>query len=325
VCYDIEKLREDMEMYDEINQQLEAAQDGIFRLQKIDAMLIELNDQKGSLEKKAEELKEILDKEDIDVEKLEGKSLMHMFHSILGNLEERMIKERQEALAARLKYDQSIRDLDSIQKEITKLSGERTRYEGSQALYQEQYNRKKSLLKETDSETARAISDISSQIRTAQNSVKEIREAVTAGTIALSHLKKAADSLDSAAGWGTWDLLGGGLLTDMAKHSRIDDAKSEAEEAQSSLVRFRTELADVKIDSTINIDIGGFSKFADFFFDGLIADWCMQSRIHDSQDSVESVKNQVENVLYKLGNMEAGLVSYVGKLNNDLDKLIIEA
>ena len=45
----------------------------------------------------------------------------------------------------------------------------------------------------------------------------------------LDSLDSVLSSLESAEGWGTWDLLGGGLISDLAKHSHIDDAKVEAE------------------------------------------------------------------------------------------------
>ena len=41
--------------------------------------------------------------------------------------------------------------------------------------------------------------------------------------------------LDSAQGWGTWDVIGGGLLTDLMKYSRLDDAQASMERLQSAL------------------------------------------------------------------------------------------
>jgi hypothetical protein len=312
-------------MYEEISQQMREAQQGIFRLQKIEAMLAELHKQKEELEKKAAELKETLDKENIDVEKLEGKGLAHIFHSILGNLEERTAKERQEALAARLKYDQALRDLEGVEYEIAGLTAERPRYRSCEADYRELFARKKEQLLLTNHEAAQEILDITGQIASARNTVKEIREALHAGNEVIRHLNSASDSLNSAEGWGTWDIFGGGLIADMIKHSHIDDAKNEVSNTQQSLRKFRTELADVKIDSSINIDVNGFGKFADFFFDGLIADWCMQSRIHDSQDSVENVKSQVRTVMTKLGSMESRLLSHVEKLEQELNEQVMKA
>ena len=39
---------------------------------------------------------------------------------------------------------------------------------------------------------------------------KEISEAIAAGEQVLSSLREAQRQLDSAAGWGLWDMLGGG-------------------------------------------------------------------------------------------------------------------
>ena len=312
-------------MYDMINQQLEEARQKLFRLQKVKSMIEERNIQKKQLERKASEFKEILEKEEIDVEKLEGKSLTHIFHSVLGNLQDKLQKEQQEALAAQLKYDQAVRDLGEINQELYQLAAEKFQYEGSESQYQELYDKKKELLLQSNSSTAGRISELTEQISAEQNVIKEIREAINAGANVTQHLKNTSDSLDSAEGWGTWDLLGGGLVTDMIKHGHIDDAKAEAEQTQMALLRFKTELADIRIDSNINIDTDGFAKFADFFFDGLIADWCMQSRIHDSQDSVESVQNQVQTVLFKLSSMEQSITEHIERLQREINELIVSA
>jgi len=67
----------------------------------------------------------------------------------------------------------------------------------------------------------------------------------------------------------------------------------------------------------------GFAKFADFFFDGLIADWYMQSKINSSYESVSNVKNQVTSTIYKLQQMESLEKQYLEKLENELKNIII--
>ena len=64
-------------------------------------------------------------------------------------------------------------------------------------------------------------------------------------------------SLNSAGNWGTWDVLGGGLLTDMMKYSRLDDAQRGMEQLQSALRRYRAELADVDRPPHRGIPAGG--------------------------------------------------------------------
>lgn len=312
-------------MYEDINLGLQEAHQGIQRQQKINSMLEELNNQKNSLTEKVAQLKKKLDKEDLDVERLEGKSLAHMFHTVLGNLDEHLDTERQEALAAKLKYDEAIRDLDQVNYDISRLSSEIGRYKECENTYKRLYRIKKEMLLQSNSKTAEQILNLTEQVNQLKGNRKEINEAIEAGKEAERHLEQASDSLSSAAGWGTWDLLGGGLVSDLAKHSHIDNAKYEVGEAQTALSRFRTELADVRIHSDINIETGGFAKFADFFFDGLISDWLMQSRINQSQESVYNVKNQVQRVLNKLSSMDAEEADKLVQLENKISELIRQA
>jgi len=310
-------------MYNEINQQMEEAQQGIFRLKKIVSMLEELHKEQGLLEKKVTELKDILDKEDIDVEKLENKSLAHVFYSILGSMDDHVEKERREALSARLKYDQALRDLENVQYEITKLDLECADYNTCEYDYNRLYAEKKETLMK-EGETARKLMDFKEQLNRSNNNRKEISEALAAGRNVIDSLENAQNSLNSAEGWGVWDMLGGGLISDLAKHSHIDDAKSEAEHSQTLLRRFKTELADVKINTEIQIETDGFAKFADFFFDGLIADWFMQSKIHNSQESVSQVKNQVFGVIHKLNQLENTEILNIETIEIEMNEMIIK-
>lgn len=177
----------------------------------------------------------------------------------------------------------------------------------------------------SNSQTAEELLLLQERIRVSDNNRKEIEEAINAGQEVLRHIEQALKSLDSAEGWGTWDLLGGGLISDMMKHSHIDDAKEEADVIQRKLSLFRTELADVRIQNEIHFETDGFGKFADFFFDGLIADWCMQSKITDSLDSIENVKRQVDNVMTKLRSMAKMEEAKRRELQRKMNELIIRA
>lgn len=312
-------------MYTEINQQLEEAQQGIYRLHKIDSMLKELREGQLSLEGKLSELKAVLDKENIDVKKLEKMSITNIFYSVLGNIGEHLEKERREALAAKLKYDQAARDFGYVKDAILKLSSERVIYIDCERKYDSLYVKKRDMLMKSDPEKAQRLLDYTDQTRASKNTLKEIKEAIFAGRNVISSLDNALGSLDSAEGWGVWDMLGGGLISNMAKHSHIDNAKYEAERTQNLLRQFKTELADVRIKDDIEFETDGFAKFADFFFDGLIADWFMQSKIQNSHASISQVKSQVQSVLSKLGRLEEQEASNIEKLEMEMKDLIAKA
>ena len=129
----------------------------------------------------------------------------------------------------------------------------------------------------------------------------EIREAIEAGERALRSLKDAKSSLASARGWGIVDIIGGRGLSGLIKHVKIGDAKSSLNRAKYDLDRFSRELSDVRDIQGLNVEIGDFLTFADFFFDGFIADMMVQSKIRKAQDQIDDAIDRVETLSGRLG------------------------
>ncbi len=128
----------------------------------------------------------------------------------------------------------------------------------------------------------------------------EIREAIAAGERALNSLYAAQSKLKSARGWGIFDMLGGGLLSDLMKHSRMNDASSYMEASRRDLEKFKRELADVSTSYNLRMDVDGFLTFADFFFDGLIADYLVQTKISQAREQVDEAIAKVSQILTEL-------------------------
>ena len=128
---------------------------------------------------------------------------------------------------------------------------------------------------------------------------KEVREALHAGEQALMSLQEAQRYLNSAGNWGIVDILGGGLITDLIKHSKMNNAQQCMETAKQDLRQFQQELDDVD-EYLPNINVGDFLTFADFFFDGFITDIFVQSRISDSKKQVAEAIFQVESIVNRL-------------------------
>lgn len=133
-----------------------------------------------------------------------------------------------------------------------------------------------------------------------QNMAAEVREAREAGVRALNSLRMAQHNLRKAGNWGIVDILGGGAISSLIKHSKIADARTCMQRAEADLDTFRRELADIRVP---DLQIGGFLTFADFFFDGLLSDLIVQSRIRDAIARLDDACRQVEDVLYRLENL----------------------
>jgi len=312
-------------MYSEFGLELALAQQGVLNLRRIDAKTESLRRERITLEDNLGSLKKLLDKEDNDLDKVENKGLTHMFYSVLGRLDAKIDKEQREAFTARMKYDQAVLDLSGVEKELGDLTSERVKCADCEQKYADLYEKKKAQLMESGAEAALQIAAGTARLQAVRNNVREIQEAISAGIASQESLNEVLRCLSKAEGWGTWDLMGGGLLCDLAKHSDIDDAQTEARQAQYLLRQFRTELVDVRIDSNLQIEVGSFAKFADFFFDGLIADWCMQSQIHDSQASVACVEKQVEDVILRLRLLAENETAAIMTLEKEIENQVMNA
>ncbi|MBQ5657159.1 MAG: hypothetical protein IIV14_07010, partial [Bacteroidaceae bacterium] len=208
-----------------------------------------------------------------------------------------------------------------IQRCESELSGLR----GCEREYEATLREKANAVKSEGGARAEEILKLEERHAYLESQKKELREAISAGNSARSTAESVLSSLDSAEGWGTWDLLGGGLLADMAKHSHLDEAQGAIERLQSQLRRFKTELADVTIHADMQVNVDGFLRFADYFFDGLFADWAVMDKISQSQSQVQSTKSQIDSVLSRLNSMMSAAEREQAQTKSKLDALVLEA
>lgn len=286
-----------MAYYDE---KLQLLQRQVEEKKRKESKLKELYTQHEVLRAKVDALrKEKLD-EQADVDRLEGHSLSAFFYGVIGKMDEKLDQERKEAYAAGVKYDVAARELSTVEEDIRRYETELSGLRGCEQQYEQTLKDKLKAIQSLGTTGAEEILRFEERIAYLEGQKKEIQEALGAGQAALQTAVTILSSLDSAEGWGTWDLLGGGLLSDMAKHSHLDEAQRQVEYLQVQLRRFKTELTDVTIHADMRVSIDGFLSFADYFFDGLFADWAVLNKINQSQTQVQNTKNQIEQVLGRL-------------------------
>ena len=85
---------------------------------RLEGKLRELYMQRTVLQKQVEKLEQEKLAEQADVDRLENHSLSALFYQMVGRLDEKLDKERQEAYAVWAKYDAAVRELDSVEAEI---------------------------------------------------------------------------------------------------------------------------------------------------------------------------------------------------------------
>lgn len=246
------------------------------------------------------ELRDMLEKEQADVRRLSGKSAAALLAALRGDRAQKLEQERAQAAAALLKLnqcEQQLREMEREEGELLRLASAVKGYEQRLAVLEQE--KLDALLMRGDETAAQLRQAMDAHQRLAVQ-VRELEEARHAGQKALEGIEKMLDSLDSAKGWSTWDVMGGGLLADINKHSHLDQAQATAGLVQHLLDRFARELGDVRILYQDQISVTGFGRFADFFFDGLLADWSVHSHIKATMDEAAALRRRVRDILWKL-------------------------
>lgn len=303
---------------------LQELQEKVARKQKLEHTKQALYDQRAALRQRVEELDALRIKEQADVDKLENRSLANFFYNVIGKMDEQLDKEREEAYAAAVKYDAAVRELEDVQHDLESCLKEYTALSGVEREYLKALQTKTEALKSAGGAVGEEILRQEQHIAVWTGRKKEIDEAIAAGTQALNAAKAALQSVKKAGGYATWDMIGGGLLADMAKYDALDRAQGEIEHLQRMLRRFHTELTDVSIDSNITVNISGFTRTADYIFDGLFVDWMVSDQISQSRSQVEQVIQMIESALSQLERQQNTAEQTIREARHKIDELTLK-
>ena len=130
---------------------------------------------------------------------------------------------------------------------------------------------------------------------------REVDEAIWAGERALNSLREAKGKLNSARAWGIYDILGGGMISSIVKHSKMSSANEWVERANYDLKRFAKELRDVD-EEGLYVQAGSLASTMDIFFDNVFSDFIVQNRINEARAEIDRMIDRIERTVWDLKN-----------------------
>ena len=133
--------------------------------------------------------------------------------------------------------------------------------------------------------------------------ITQVNQALNLTNQLISELEQAERQLSSARNWGFLDVLGGGLIVDLIKHSKLSNAKVSMDRVNYLLQELRRVLGGISMPGDYSMTVGGFATFADFFFDSGIVDVYMTAKIMSSLNEVRNLKNRCYELRSRLSNM----------------------
>ncbi|WP_432930949.1 hypothetical protein ACQPZZ_09860 [Microbispora sp. CA-135349] len=240
------------------------------------------------------DLERQLAKEDRDVAKLEQGGFAAFLAGLTGGKEERLARERAEAVAARQRVTgQRTRlewltdDLRSTEQELTALGNPHHELEVL-------LDRKERTLVESGDPRGRELADIAARLANVTADLREHQEARQAGIAAGQAVGYVLRHLGGARGASTWDMFSNGGFADMVEHGHLRQADEAAWHAQGALDRFSRELADIGVSAAPQLPKVDTRWFADVFFDNIITDAIKHQRIARTAEAVREVAAWVE-------------------------------
>lgn len=260
-----------------------------------------------------------------NVDQLSKFTLTHLFVTFLGEKDDCQIEEKKTLVEAKLKYDETAASVVEIEEEIRMMRTELMRLGNPDEEYRTVLAEKERVLRESASPVSETLFEKSEQKAELKALIKKIKEALTAGHSVLHSMERAEETLRSARHLGTWDMLGGSIISTSIKHSRINEATNHVHEAQRKMRTFQKELREVEKHVQIPFDTEGMVQFADFFFDGLIVDWMVQGRINKSYDLVNKQLNKIRCIIQDLSDEERQNTEQLESLKRQYSNLIKSA
>lgn len=282
-------------MFAEINQQIARLQQQIQDKKTYRTHLDHIQMRIRELRRQCLELEERLEKEETDVAKLKGVSFKNLLHTALGNKDEKLQKERNEALSAKYVFEQTKDTLRAYLQEEAEFKDKLSGIGQPQAHLDELIRKKEAMLNTMPHSQQARLQTLNEQIQTTEKQKYELHEAYKVGQQVVSALEQIDESFRKAEDWGGIDTFGGGIVASSIKSDHISSARHFIMQNRALFERYQKELTDVHLDlNGMILEFTTWDHWAETFFDNIFTDWETQGRIEESRRVVNQNLKEVK-------------------------------
>lgn len=290
----------------------------------LDQRLRSAEEQVAACQQRVRERNAALTSETKDVERLESFSPTRIWASLRGSRDADMAKETAEREAARYAAAEAQAHLDAAQRDRDRFATQIEALGDVEARYAAALAAKDAWLRNTGSPQSAELAQIASERGRLAARQKETAEAYHAGVAAQQLLAQADRLLGSARGWSTMDtFFDGGMLTDMAKYDKIDQAAAVLHEADIALAAFSRELADIDVQGVGGVEVTSMNRTFDVFFDNIFSDMAVRSRITQAADRTRQALSAVTRLVPELAARQQQLGEQVADLDRRRERLLV--
>jgi hypothetical protein len=229
-----------------------------------------------------------------DVTRLETLSPTRIWATLKSTRDGDLARERAERDRASYLTAEAYARLSRLDAEVTQREQSLAAYATADADLEGAWQSKEEYLCETGAPHAEELVAVAGESARLHSRLKELKEAAVAAVDSRRALAEVERLLGSARNWSNWDtFMGGGMISDMVKYDKVDQATSALRYAQTTLDTLSRELADVGQQATARLDASFGLKVFDVVFDNIFSDLAMRSRVINAHDVVRGVLPKV--------------------------------
>jgi len=243
--------------------------------------------------------------ESLDVEKLQKDSLRTLILKNFGRYEDKLDKESDEMLAAKLEYDKACVRLNELKASRSEIENRAAQLNRDRGIFEDELKRREAAVKSnTDNAVSIKYKELEAEQDALAKRLVETEEAKRAAERALSTAGSALEHLRSAENWATYDAwTRGGIISHIAKYEHIDNAEEDFHRLNSQLEDLGKELQDISLSGIPSIDgIDSTTRTVDFWFDNIFTDLNVRGRIGDDYDRMSELHDRISGIGNKLDN-----------------------
>lgn len=260
-----------------------------------------------------------------DVDHLEGLSLRALLASVRGSRAQDLHRERSEEDAAAAAAREALARLHAVEARAEDTERRLAGLRDTGAAVEAAVTAHAATVRAGGGPEAAETGAVLDELGVLDAETATLETARAAGLRAAAALEGAGRRLGSARSWSTYDTFaGGGMLSSALKHQHMDAASQEIAAAQAELVAFARVLDDPSGVAGLRADLGvdGLTRTLDVWFDNLVTDWTVRSRIAEAAARVDAALHGVRSALATTAAEQARLAARRHELRSRRDALL---
>lgn len=281
----------------------------------------------GEAKENVDSLLKKYEAESLDVEKLQKDSLRTLILKNFGRYEDKLDRESDEMLAAKLEYDKACVRLNELEASRSEIENRVSQLNRDKGIFENELERREAVVKSSmDSAVSIKYKELEAEQESLARRLVETEEAKTAAERALSTAGSAMEELRSAENWATFDTwTRGGIISHMAKYQHIDSAEEDFHRLDSQLKDLEKELRDIDLTGVPGMDgIDSTTRTVDFWFDNIFTDLNVRRRIGNDYDRMAELHDRIRGVVQKLDDDIADIHGGLKELDQKKRELLVE-